>query len=738
MSSDDIIDLEDGWKKVKEDGIEPFLSFIENKERDFFKARDYVKLYDLIFKMCIQRDPYNWSEHMYQRYTQSILNYLLEIVRPSFNSACNSYEIAFLREWTTRWKNQKLIVKGLSKLFMYLDRFYTPNTDGVLALSEQGFKLYKENIFDQFSPYARRAILHSIEKERHSEEQDRDLLKEAVAVFVDIGYNYNQKKLKVYEAELEKAIVEHAGAFYKRKSREWMDEDSCPNYLEKAERMLNQEKKRVETYMNRHTLEPLKKQCYQRLLQDHQTELLEKKTGVFQMLSINAVEDLSRLYRLYSDWQKDLKPIADLVHAHIKKAGTECVDKSSQGRNQDANHQLVRNLIQLHAQYNKVVTECFDKAQVFQKSLKKAFEDFINKDNRVSKLLAKFVNDVLKKGTKVNIKDVESTLGNVVFLYGYIQEKDIFERDYQIHLSNRLLNGLCESEHAEKSMIAKLKTEAGYQWTNKLEGMFKDVTISKELMDKFKRQHNARDTDIQLDVNVCTTGYWPSSKVIPATLPDEVKKICDDFKQFYLNQQGGRKLEWRLDQGQGEISVAFSKNVKRGLILSTYQMMIMLVFNNQKVAAFKHIMQVTGIPRYEIQNHLLSLCHPKVGVLLKRPNKKELGDDDKFMVNPKYKPQLMNVVIPMMRTVEGDGKEREEEEKHVRLQRKHQMQAAIVRIMKARKTMRHNLLVAEVISQLQCRFPPKPTMIKKEIEGLIEMEYLERDKNNRGTYNYLA
>jgi len=58
--------------------------------------------------------------------------------------------------------------------------------------------------------------------------------------------------------------------------------------------------------------------------------------------------------------------------------------------------------------------------------------------------------------------------------------------------------------------------------------------------------------------------------------------------------------------------------------------------------------------------------------------------------------------------------------------------------MKARKTMRHNLLVAEVISQLSARFKPKPTMIKKEIEGLIEMEYLERDKNNRGTYNYLA
>lgn len=75
-----------------------------------------------------------------------------------------------------------------------------------------------------------------------------------------------------------------------------------------------------------------------------------------------------------------------------------------------------------------VLCVSFEKTQVMQKSLKKAFEEFINKDNRVSKLLAKFVNDVLKKGSKVNVRDVESTLDNVVFLYGYISEKDVFER----------------------------------------------------------------------------------------------------------------------------------------------------------------------------------------------------------------------------------------------------------------------------------------------------------------------
>eukprot|EP00463_Aulacantha_scolymantha_P001097 TRINITY_DN1765_c0_g1_i1.p2 TRINITY_DN1765_c0_g1~~TRINITY_DN1765_c0_g1_i1.p2 ORF type:complete len:93 (+),score=28.82 TRINITY_DN1765_c0_g1_i1:564-842(+) len=79
-------------------------------------------------------------------------------------------------------------------------------------------------------------------------------------------------------------------------------------------------------------------------------------------------------------------------------------------------------------------------------------------------------------------------------------------------------------------MIAKLKAQAGYQWTNKLEGMFKDVTMSKELMDKFKRNYKSQNDNIQLEVNVCTTGYWPSSKIIPAILPAEVKQICDSFK----------------------------------------------------------------------------------------------------------------------------------------------------------------------------------------------------------------
>lgn len=48
-------------------------------------------------------------------------------------------------------------------------------------------------------------------------------------------------------------------------------------------------------------------------------------------------------------------------------------------------------------------------------------------------------------------------------------------------------------------------------------------------------------------------------------------------------------------------------------------------------------------------------------------------------------------------------------------------QACIVRVMKDRKTMTHNDLISEVAHQLSTRFSPSLTMIKKRIEGLIDV-----------------
>lgn len=67
-----------------------------------------------------------------------------------------------------------------------------------------------------------------------------------------------------------------------------------------------------------------------------------------------------------------------------------------------------------------------------------------------------------------------------------MQGKDVFEAFYKKDLAKRLLLGRSASIDAEKSMISKLKAECGSQFTNKLEGMFKDIDLSRDIMTQFR------------------------------------------------------------------------------------------------------------------------------------------------------------------------------------------------------------------------------------------------------------
>lgn len=67
--------------------------------------------------------------------------------------------------------------------------------------------------------------------------------------------------------------------------------------------------------------------------------------------------------------------------------------------------------------------------------------------------------------------------------------------------------------------------------------------------------------------------------------------------------------------------------------------------------------------------------------------------------------------------------------------RKFYLQAAIVRTMKARKTLSLNSLIEEICTHSKGRFTPEISLIKKCIEILVEKQYLER--NSSDEYQYI-
>ena len=76
-------------------------------------------------------------------------------------------------------------------------------------------------------------------------------------------------------------------------------------------------------------------------------------------------------------------------------------------------------------------------------------------------------------------------LTNCYFIEFFFIGKDVFEAFYKKDLAKRLLVGKSASVDAEKSMLSKLKQECGGVFTLKLEGMFKDMELSKDIMAAF-------------------------------------------------------------------------------------------------------------------------------------------------------------------------------------------------------------------------------------------------------------
>lgn len=73
-------------------------------------------------------------------------------------------------------------------------------------------------------------------------------------------------------------------------------------------------------------------------------------------------------------------------------------------------------------------------------------------------------------------------------VFKYVEDKDVFQKFYSRMLAKRLVNNTSASDDAEGSMISKLKEACGFEYTSKLQRMLTDMSLSKELNDKFKER----------------------------------------------------------------------------------------------------------------------------------------------------------------------------------------------------------------------------------------------------------
>ncbi|XP_070808237.1 cullin-4B [Pituophis catenifer annectens] len=697
------------WQKLKEavEAIQNSTSIKYNLE----------ELYQAVENLC----SYKISANLYKQLRQICEDHIKAQIHQFREDSLDS--VLFLKKIDKCWQDHCRQMIMIRSIFLFLDRTYVLQNSMLPSIWDMGLELFRTHIISDQKVQNKTidGILLLIERERNGEAIDRSLLRSLLSMLSD---------LQIYQDSFEHRFLEETNRLYAAEGQRLMQEREVPEYLHHVNKRLEEEADRIITYLDQSTQKPLIATVEKQLLGEHLTSILQK--GLNHLLDENRIQDLSLLYQLFSRVKNGVQALLQQWIEYIKAFGSTIVI------NPEKDKTMVQELLDFKDKVDHIIDICFLKNEKFVNAMKEAFETFINKrPNKPAELIAKYVDSKLRAGNKeATDEELEKMLDKIMIIFRFIYGKDVFEAFYKKDLAKRLLVGKSASVDAEKSMLSKLKHECGAAFTSKLEGMFKDMELSKDIMIQFKQymQNQNVPGNIELTVNILTMGYWPTYVPMEVHLPSEMVKLQEIFKTFYLGKHSGRKLQWQSTLGHCVLKAEF-KEGKKELQVSLFQTLVLLMFNEGEEFSLEEIKQATGIEDGELRRTLQSLACGKARVLAKSPKGKDVEDGDKFTCNDDFRHKLFRIKInqiQMKETVEEQASTTE----RVFQDRQYQIDAAIVRIMKMRKTLTHNLLVSEVYNQL--KFPVKPADLKKRIESLIDRDYMERDKENPNQYNYIA
>ncbi|KAI4806531.1 hypothetical protein KUCAC02_017351 [Chaenocephalus aceratus] len=628
----------------------------------------------------------------------------------------------------------------------YMDCLYSTGYGGVdmneplMEIGELALDMWRKLMIEPLEAVLIRMLLNEIKNDRCGENPNQKVIHGVINSFVHVEQYKKKFPLKFYQEIFEGPFLSKTGEYYKQEASNLLQESNCSQYMEKVLGRLKDEEMRCRKYLHPSSYAKVIHECQQRMVADHLQFLHGECQSIIRQ---EKREDMANMYTLLRAVASGLPHMIQELQVHIHNEGIRGTSNLSQ---ENMPTLFVESVLEVHSKFVQLINTVLNGDQHFMSALDKALTSVVNFREpksicKAPELLAKYCDNLLKKSAKgMTENEVEDKLTSFITVFKYIDDKDIFQKFYARMLAKRLIHGLSLSMDSEEAMINKLKQACGYEFTSKLHRMYTDMSVSADLNNKFnnfiKTQETVVDLGISFQIYVLQAGAWPLTHVPSSTfaIPQELEKSVQMFELFYNQHFSGRKLTWLHYLCTGEVKMNYLSKPYVAMV-TTYQMAVLLAFNNSLTVTYKELQDGTQMNEKELQKTIRSLLDVKM--LNHDSQKEEIETESTFSLNMSFtsKRTKFKITTSMQKDT---PQEMEQTRSAVDEDRKMYLQAAIVRIMKARKVLRHNALIQEVINQSKARFNPSISMIKKCIEVLIDKQYIERSQTSADEYSYVA
>lgn len=679
------------------------------------------------------------SEKLYGRLEGKLRAHVERVFGELEEYSRSSDDERFLAELERCWQEHCRQMKTVRNVFLYLDRTFVVATPRLRSLWDVGLALFRQ-AYAERRPLVERTVaatLDLVAAERRRQGAgtgtgDDSVDEDATKTQQRVG-NVTQMfcALQLYDGDFEPRFLDSTRAFYSEYSRARLGGGDVRGYLFDVSQRLQWESARAGVYLSSSTRARLTQALEDELLAKHAGQILERGFG--GLMDDGDVAALRLLHQLFAC----IHGVAAIRH-HFK----EYIKRAGGGMVNDPGHdgKMVESLLAFKDRLNRVVDEAFGGCSEFQSGVKDSFEHFLNvRKDKPAELVAKYLDGLLSGSRQQDVDAAfEAQLNKVMVLFRFISSHDVFESFYKNDLARRLLGSRPVNSAAEKLMINKLKTECGASFTSKLEGMFKDIDQSQALMVGFRSNSLASIDNPALlgsaSVYVLTQGNWPVCPKLSLRLPPLLEAVQRSFSDYYLGHHESRQLSWQHSLSHCLVTAAFP-NGRKELAVSLSQAVVLLLFTSLGVALdLPALQQRTELEPVELKNALLSLATGKQTLLLKSSPGRDILPTDEFRINPDFAHPAARIKIGVVQTQEVERAE--EARSEVFKDRQHQVDAAIVRIMKAKKTLDQAQLLSEL--QKELKFPLEVHDANLRIETLVDRDFLERDPSNSQLLSYVV